>query len=156
MNKRKIGLTPWLCQLVINFPLGHLDKVEGSYGMLTNGLLISVTHVWISLTNDFSHLQLSQLLWQGVFLVKHAALQGCLVLDELSNDFIEVLPTYTDCLGALRHSHAIDLDVTLARLLIDTKIGLALPVATWSVVKAFLRPGILGSEFKPGRQYLLH
>ena len=99
-----------------------LRDVERGDGVLAHSLLIGLRQFGIALAHDRAHAHLRQFLRHG-FPVEQAALRGRLVLDEGRDHLVDVLAANSRGFRALRRRQPFDLDVELARRLVEADIG---------------------------------
>ncbi|MNT14054.1 hypothetical protein D3C72_1490440 [compost metagenome] len=133
-----------------------LCDVHGGNRVLTDGLLISIAQLGITLTHDLAHAQLGQFLRQRVLFVEQAAFKRCLVLQKARDDLIQVFFANAGGLRRLRLGEACNLQVNLARVLVHPDVVPTLLVTFVAIVEAFLGACVLRRELVTGCQNLLH
>ncbi len=131
--------------------LGLLGKVQRRNRVLPDGFLILVAQFRVALAHDLAHAQLRQLLRHRVLAVEQPPLERGLVLHEGGDHFVQILAADAAGFGACGLHQAIDLEVDLAALLVDTDVRSAFRVAVWPVVEALPAPlHSLGVKSKRG------
>ena len=146
------SISAWLHQS----QLGLLGDVHGGNGVLADCFLVFAAQLRVAIAHNFSHAQLRQLFGQGVFLVKQAALQHRLVLQEAGDDLVQILFADARCLRAFGRGQAVDFDMDLAGVLVNADVVSAGLIACVAVIKAVFGAGVFGGELIARCQHLLH
>ena len=146
------SISAWLHQS----QLGLLGDVHGGNGVLADCFLVFAAQLRVALAHDFSHAQLRQLFGQGVFLVKQAALQHRLVLQEAGDDLVQILFADARCLRTCGRGQTVDFDMDLAAALVNADVVSAGLIACIAVIKAVFGAGVFGGELIARCQHLLH
>ena len=136
--------------------LGLLGDVHGGNGVLADCFLVFAAQLRVAIAHDFSHAQLRQLFRQGVFLVKQAALQHGLVLQEAGDDLVQILFADARGLRTCGRGQAVDLDMDLTRARVDANVVATGLVARIAVIKICFGAGVFGGELIARCQHLLH
>ena len=125
--------------------------------MLAHRLLVARVEVRVAILDDLAQAKLGQFLGHQ-FLVEQAPFQAGLVLDEGGDDLVEVLLADALPLRGLGLGQTLDLDLELARGLIDADVFLVGDVARLAIAEALLGTAVrgLGDEAKAWGEDLLH
>ena len=111
--------------------------------MLAHGLLILLVEVGIFVLDDLAHANLGQFLGHQ-FLVEQAALDRGLVLDEGGDHLVQIFLADARGFLALGFGETLDLDLELARLLVEADIAFVRVVAALAIVEAGASGRLLG------------
>jgi hypothetical protein len=99
-------------------------RVEGGNGVLAHGFLIFRIKLGVLVLDDLAHANLRQFLGHQFF-VEQAALDGGLVLNEGGDHLVQVFLANARGFLALGFGEALDLDLELSGLVVETDIALA-------------------------------
>src|SRR5690606_24382115 len=117
-----------------NSLLRSLSNRQRSHGPLPHRLLVPIVEVRVLLLDDLAHAHNRELFWYQIRIEQSALCRG-LVLQEGSDDLVEVL--FDDALGRVagRFYQPLDLDLHLPRLVVESDVGGVRVVTTLTVVE---------------------
>ncbi len=113
--------------------------------MLAHRLLVLLIEFGILVLDDLAHANLRQFLGHQL-LVKEAAFDGGLVLNEGGNHLVQILAADARRFLALGFSQSFDLDLELSCFLVEADIALVGIVTAFAVVEAWSRTAVSDSS----------